>query len=578
MPGEATTEEPQFLEYLRVLRRRKWWILTALLIGVAGAAAFSLTEAKQYTPSATVLVTSTPTVDANVSSGTISNQQLQTDADLFQTLQIESAVRKSLGQKPYPVTATAALTDDLITVQATGPSANFAARTANAYADAFITNQRKTARADGAAAASSIATQLSSLSSQVRSLQKQYNATAPGSSQGTALQAQIGALETQEAALSGERAQVLIAAQLASGGVTLSSRATPPPFPSSPKPKTDIFLGGIAGLILGLGMALGIDAIDDRVQSREDVERAYPRLPLLGFVPFIESWKAVRRPYLVSLAAPVSSAAEAFRSVRTALQFVRIDRELKVILVTSSIPGEGKTATVANLGVAIARAGRTVCVVSADLRRPRLDSFLTQSDDVGITSVAIGDISLERAIHQVGDVPGLWYLGTGPRPGEASEFLGSSRAAEIFSELRERFDIVLIDSPPLLAVADSLVMTAYSDGVVLVVRQGSTRRRSLARMRELLEQSDAEVIGAILGEEAPGTFEQYGGGYRGRYGRYGGYYGTYYGYGYGADGRDGAKSRRHAARNGRKKDEQQKGPQRPLPPGELQGRDAAARP
>lgn len=515
----------------------------ATLVGAVGAGAYAYSTPKSYTATATVLITSTPSV--NQSQGApITLQQLETYAQLFQTVPLRSAAKKALGRPLAAVTASASVTDDLISVTATSPSASLASRTANAYAIAFIANRKQAALQNGAVASTQIATQVASLSTQIATLQKQLPIPPATSTQAAAIQSEISALLTQVASLSGEKANVVIASQLASGGVTLASPATPPGVPSSPKPKRDLLLGALAGLILGLGMALGSDAIDDRIRSREDLGRAYPRLPILGLIPSIEGWKVARRPYLVSLAAPASSAAEAFRSVRTALQFVRIDRQVKVVLVTSSNPGEGKTATVANLGVGMAKAGRAVCIVSGDLRRPRLGSFVELGEEPGLTSVAIGDITLEDALRQVDGVPGLWYLGTGPTPVEASEFLGSRRTAEVFSELRDRFDVVLIDSPPLLAVADSLVLTSYVDGVVLVIRQASTRRRNVARVRELLQQTETEVIGAILSEVTPGGGGQYGDG------SYQAYYGPTP-----AGQRSGAKSRRHAARGIRWRDE-----------------------
>lgn len=551
MATGSGADEPQFLEYVRALRRRKWWVVGAALVGIGGAAGYAYTSTKVYTASATVLVTGTPNLNGNTPSGTVNQQQLQIDAELLKTAPVRAAVHKVIPGRPAKVVGLATPANDTITITATGASARLVALTANTYAHVFIANRQAAAISDGNSAAALIGKQLTEIGVSISNTEADIAKAPPKSTEAATLQAQLSSFEAQQASLTSERAQVLLESELASGGVTLESKAVRPALPTSPRPHRDMLFGGLAGLILGLGVALGVDSIDDRIRSREDVERGFPRLPILGFIPYIEAWRVSKNPYLVSVAAPLSTAAEAFRSVRTAIQFVRIDRPLKTILITSASAGDGKTATVANLGVGMAKAGRSVCIVSADLRRPRLGEFFAEADSVGLTSVAIGEATLDESLQQVPDVPGLWYLGTGPTPIEAGEFLGSRRTAAVFSELAERFDVVLIDTPPLLAVADALVMTAYADGVVVVIRQGVSRRRSLARVRELLLQGDAEVLGAVFSQASPETFGRYYGGY-GRYGYY--RYGYGYGQTYGSYGDDGSRARRHAARGGRSKD------------------------
>lgn len=230
-------------------------------------------------------------------------------------------------------------------------------------------------------------------------------------------------------------------------------------------------------------------------------------MPVLGLIPFIGSRK---RPRLVSLSAPDSPAAESFRGVRNALQSGRSDRQNRMILVTSASPGEGKSTTVANLGVALARTGQEVCVLSADLRKPRLGNLFSLPLEPGFTSVALGKTSLDGALTEVADVPGLWYLGSGPLPAQPGDFLSSRQAAGLFATLRARFDIVLLDSPPLSAVADSTTLASYSDGVLLVIRQGAARRGRLSSVAVQMTQAGSDIIGCILCEGSPRGFRQSG--------------------------------------------------------------------
>jgi capsular exopolysaccharide synthesis family protein len=333
------------------------------------------------------------------------------------------------------------------------------------------------------------------------------------------------------------------------------SPALPPAGPSSPKTLRNVALGLIVGLILGLILAFALDAFDDSIKSEEDIAKAYPGLPNLGLIPIVETWKDAAAPYLVALRNPSSQATEAYRSLRTATEFARVNRSVRSIVVTSSMDFEGKTATVANLGVAFAKAGQRTLVVSADLRRPR--NFFGFSDKVGLASVALGSATFDEAIEPVVEVPGLSYLGTGPLPAEAAEFLSSHKVEEIFRVLRDRFDLVLIDTPPAVLVTDALVMSRYVDAVIVVVAHGRTRRRSLARVRELCLQVNAPVLGTVLNGVATKGADAYRHGYGYRYGYRRGY-GDGYGYGQSAaagsqprqDMRIGRRSSKQQSNNG----------------------------
>jgi capsular exopolysaccharide synthesis family protein len=195
---------------------------------------------------------------------------------------------------------------------------------------------------------------------------------------------------------------------------------------------------------------------------------------------------------------PFSTVTEAYRSLRTSLQFAGHAGQLKTILVTSASGREGKTSTVANLGVVLAQANQKVLVVGCDLRRPRIGSFLGRSETPGFTSVLLGQEELQNAIQPVRNAPGLSLLGSGPIPPNPIELVASDKAAETFRVLAANFDIVLIDSPPLLPVADALVLSNYADAVLTVVMVGQTTRAQVERATELLAQADARPTGIVL--------------------------------------------------------------------------------
>jgi capsular exopolysaccharide synthesis family protein len=224
---------------------------------------------------------------------------------------------------------------------------------------------------------------------------------------------------------------------------------------------------------------------------------------------------------VVSVSNPTSQSAEAYRSMRTSLQFVRQEHPIRTILVTSPSAGDGKTATVVNLGAVFAQAGSRVVLVSCDLRRPGLSQFFEPGEDAELSSVLMGKQPLERAVAPVPGVEGLWTLGTRSVAANPTELLSGQRMRSVVAALAERFDIVLIDSPPVLPVADAMILSGYADAVLLVVAAGQTKRAELRRTVEKLAQANAPVVGAVLNKSAAQD------GY--------GYYGTYQPYVLSAD-------------------------------------------
>jgi capsular exopolysaccharide synthesis family protein len=215
-------------------------------------------------------------------------------------------------------------------------------------------------------------------------------------------------------------------------------------------------------------------------------------------------------PAIAALTDPTSPAAEAYRSLRTSLQFARQDSarldpdrqgtELRTFLVSSPSAGEGKSTTVANLGAVFAQAGERVVIVSCDLRRPwpRPAGSPGPDDPAGLPAVLAGQRPLDEALVPVPGTEGLWAVSTWTVPPNPTELLSGQRMRDAFTELTERFDVVLIDSPPVLPVADAMILTAYADAVLLVVAAGKTMRGELHRTAEKLAQASVPVIGVVL--------------------------------------------------------------------------------
>jgi capsular exopolysaccharide synthesis family protein len=273
--------------------------------------------------------------------------------------------------------------------------------------------------------------------------------------------------------------------------------------------------GLLAGLVVGIGAAFSRDSLDDTLASGEAVELV-SGVPVLATVPMVPMLRKTERPLLVSVATPTSHPAEAYRSLRTSIQFVRHDRPLRTFLVTSPSAGDGKTTVVVNLGAVFAQAGVSVVLLSSDLRRPGLSQFLAPSENADLCSVLTGEQSLEQAIMPVPGVEGLWTLGARAYADNPTELLAGQRMHGVVAGLAQRFDLVLIDSPPVLPVADAMILSSYVDAVLLVVSAGQTRRGELRRTMEKLGHASAPVVGTVLNKAS--AQEEYG--YYGSYAPY----------------------------------------------------------
>ena len=304
---------------------------------------------------------------------------------------------------------------------------------------------------------------------------------------------QVTALVNQAAVLKEEVAQLQVNGAVSTSGVEFVTPAQRPASPSSPKPMQDALLGLAAGLMLGLGGAFLRDTLDDTLTSKDPAERL-GNAPVLAMVPMVSSWKKRKRSAVAVSSDPTSPAAEAYRSLRTSVQFTRQAHNLRTLLVTSPASAEGKTSTLANLGAVFAQAGERVVLVSCDLRRPRLGALFDIDEKPGLISVLLGERTLEQALQQVEGYDCLRILGAGAVPPNPAELLNGPKARQIFATLRENYDLVLVDSPPVLPVTDALVLSTYADSTLLVVAAGQVSTgASTVRVNPVATRADPAV-------------------------------------------------------------------------------------
>lgn len=297
---------------------------------------------------------------------------------------------------------------------------------------------------------------------------------------------------------------------------TLTNPAEPPAGPSSPRSRVNLLLGMLIGAVLGMGYAFLRNHLDNTVKTQQELAEI-TGASSLGMIMYDNDAKTT--PLVAMDQRAVRS--EAFRAIRTNLRYVSVDKPPKVITITSAVPDEGRSTTAINLAITLAQAGWKVCLVEADLRRPKLGTYLGIEMGVGLTSVLSGQHTLDDALLRW-NRGAFTVLPSGMTPPNPSEMLGSRQMKEVLATLRGAFDVVIIDAPPLLPVTDGAIVTAASDGAILIVRWGKTTREQVAAAVNAIEQVDGALLGTVM-NFVPSSRRRYS--YKYNYG---------YGYGYNA--------------------------------------------
>lgn len=524
--------ELELRDYLAVIRRRKLLIALVALVTVGVALAYSLLQTPVYQATTDVLIQQTASEnvlreDQGGQNPASVQQQIQTEIEIIGSRMIEDAVRNELGYLP-DVTIAARGETEVVTISAEDTSEAAAAEQANGYAEAYVAERRRTTTEDLLGAAGELQAELDTVDAEIAEADQEIAQLSdeidalPPEERGelVAVRDQIEA-ETDAARQTSAARRLTIGDQIdrlqleatlnETRGARIVSQAEAPTSPISPNPRRDGAIALVLGLLLGVGAAFLREYLDDTVRTKEDLEGVTGGLTTLGLIPSVEAWRDPKAAVLESVEHPKDSAAEAYRGVRTSLQFLGIEEDLRIIQFTSAGAGEGKTTTSSNMAVALAAAGRSVLLVDCDLRRPRLHQFFGLDNANGFTSVLLGEKNLAESIIRIADIPRLAVLPSGPPPPAPSELLSSRAAKDQIQGLTELADYVIIDSPPLLPVADSVVLAGYADAVVLVANAKSTTKRSLHRAVELLHQVEAPVAGTVFNGVAPQDTYAYGG-------------------------------------------------------------------
>ena len=384
--------------------------------------------------------------------------------------------------------------------------------------DKLVTRTKNDLQAASGDYLKGIESRLASYNQTIETLRTEAEKYPPLESEQARLMADVKTAQTTYDNLLAQYQLARIAESADGATVRVVDAAGLPTYAVAPNRKRAAMMAMLIGLALGIGVAVGLDRLDDSVKSPDELPLRF-QLPVLGQIPAIrvsdkQANANIPLSRLVSHVDPRSIVAEAYRSLRTNISFARAQSRARTLVLTSPGPADGKSTTVANLAITFAQQGQRTLLVDADLRRAVLDKTFSVPRTPGLTEVIVGVSPLAGAVHQT-TVENLFVMASGQLPPNPSELLGSDRMREVLVEAREMFDVVLFDSPPLLAVTDAAVLSTMVDGAILVVRVGSTSREAVRRAAAHLRAVHSRVLGAVLND-----IDSTSGGYYGGYGYY----------------------------------------------------------
>jgi polysaccharide biosynthesis transport protein len=504
--ADTSTSEVDLRAILGVLWRRKWSILLIVALTTGSALFFSYRRTPIYSSTAEVQVT--PLTAAQIlTTNPYSLANMDNEIHVVQSTAVAVLADKAMEGRAGSGTLSVEVPTNtqILQIGYSHPDPETARDGAQAFANAYLTYRTRVAVDAYTQARQAIQTQIAKLRNDLEVAQAALEAAPAGSSDETVAANQVDQLSSQLAGLNTQVAS-LVAPDITPGA--LIQPAEVPTSPSSPNHRQDVAVGFVAGLVLGVGFAFLRERMDDRIHSRPQLEVAVGA-PVLAVVPNVPGWRKRSQTRLVTISASGSPAAEAYRSLRTNLQFISRDGNMRVISVTSPHAGEGKTTTVANLATTLALTGKRVMALSADLRKPRLHRFFGLDNEEGLSSVLAGHAELADVARRVEGLDSLRVVTSGPVPPNPAELLSSDAMESLLTLLRSSADYVVVDTAPALIVSDAMIVAPRVDGVVVVVDADETTGGAASHTIDQLEQVGGSVIGSVLNRFDPSKARYY---------------------------------------------------------------------
>jgi len=536
---DTTSFSDDLRRYIGLLWHWAW--LLALVTVLAAGAAYLVSQrlTPVYEASTTLLINEAQSNQTTDYTAILTSERLartyaamMTKQPVLEAVLAELSLAMDLEDLEEAVSVQPVRDTQLIEVTVQDPDPQRAADIANTIFRVFEAQNQALQASRFAASKESLAAQLEEVNAQISRAEQSLAALAEDNqAERDRLEASLAQYRQTYAGLLTSYEEVRVAEAQATSNVVQVEPAQPPDEPVRPRVAVNTLLASMVGLMLAVGGVFLVEALDNTLRTPDDVARLLG-LPVLGVI----ADHPVEDGRLVVLETPRSPVAEAFRSLRTNLQFASVDRPLVRLLVTSPGPGEGKSTVAANLAAVLAQSGKRVTLLDADMRRPRVHKLYGLPNRSGLSGLFVDPRLILDGVLQRTPLENLSVITTGDLPPNPSELLGSEKMNEIITQVMEISDVLVIDSPPVMLVTDSAVLSQRVDGVLLVLRQGETNLEVARHSVEALRRVGANLLGVVL-NGVPARSSRYG------YYHYQGYSASYADY-YGEDGRTSQKRRR----------------------------------
>jgi len=491
-------------QYFVVIWRWLWLIVLGTILAGGTGYVVSKNTAPVYRASTTLLISQARNPVLTDYTSVVAGQTLaKTYAELLNKRPILEEVMRRLGLQgklPASISIRPVQDTQLLQLSVESHDPHLAMDIATSLPQVFIEENESMQTSRYASSKENLAKQLTSMEKDIGTTQQAIttlrgSASAADQAELARLQSTLTQYQSSYASLLKSYEDIRLAEAQSMDNLVVVEPPELPRFPVRPNTLSNTLLAAVVGCMLAVGVAFLVEYLDDTIKTSEDVSQTL-ELSTLGAVTRMNI--SVGEEGLVAALQPRSPVAEAYRALRTNIQFSTVDRPLKTLLVTSTSPREGKSTTVANLAVVMAQAGLSVIVVDSDLRRPDLHKFFGLANSQGLTNALLESTATSDGYLQATAVEKLQVLTSGPLPPNPSELLGSQRMKGLIEQLKGQADVLIFDSPPLLAVTDAAVLANEVDAVLLVVEAGATRRGAVLQARETMTKVGANLLGVAL--------------------------------------------------------------------------------
>jgi len=502
---------------LSIVLARLPLLIASIAISALAAYAISSLQPRVYEADATLIVgQSLSAVNPDYNQLLVSQRLSSTYATVATTRPVLAEVIERLGLDATPeqlanrVSATSATDGALLTITARDGDPALAAAIANALAEGLIAAS-PAVQGQQTDLLQSVDEDLKAIHEEIQGAQAEIQALTAEPDRTAAQDARLDTLRDRVVGLRATYASLLAySSNSASNLMTVIQPATAPYDAVAPRPLLNAVLAAVVAFLIVSATLFIVEYLDDAIKDADQVEEVIG-LPTLASIERMSGGNERAAIYrLATLLYPRSAAAEAYRGLRTNIEFAAVDKPIRTLLVTSAMPSEGKTVTAANLAVVFAQGGRRVLLIDADLRKPGAHELFALSNDEGLTDLLRRDGISLAAVAQPTEQKNLDVLTTGRHPASPAELLGSLRMKSLVPTLMQGYDLVIFDSPPLAAFADSAVLSSFLDAAILVVQAKRGRRAQIRAAREALAKANAHLIGVVLNRLPHKASSEYG--------------------------------------------------------------------